>query len=69
MLVPCGSREDKKGVSDSHHRLELTRLAAKDFFHKDFPVTVNDIEVKHGPMIMTYRLIKMMQEQADREYD
>ena len=57
MLVPCGSREDKKGVSPSEHRLEMVKLAAKDFFYEDFPVTVNDIEVKHGPMIFTYDLI------------
>ena len=58
MLVPCGSREDKAGVSESHHRLQMTQLAIQDFFIKDFPVQVNDIEVRHGPMIVTYRLIE-----------
>ena len=57
MLVPCGSRVDKKGVSPSEHRLEMVKLAIKDFYTKDFPVVVNDIEVKNGPMIVTYQLI------------
>ena len=67
MLVPCGSREDKKGVSAAEHRLKMTQLTAKEFFHRDFPVTVNDIEVKNGPMIMTYKLILQLQQQADEE--
>ena len=61
MLVPCGSREDKKGVSNSQDRLRMVELTVKDFFHKDFPVSVNDIEVKNGPMILTYKLIKDLQ--------
>ena len=57
MIVPCGSREDKKGVTESHKRLEMVKLAVKDFFHKDFPVSVNDVEVMHGPMIVSYKLV------------
>jgi len=68
MLVPCGFREDKKGVTESHHRLKMVELAVQDFFYEDFPVTINDIEVKHGPMMLTYRLIIMLQEQAEKEH-
>ena len=67
MLVPCGSREDKKGVSLSFDRLKMTQLAVNDFFCKEFPITVNDIEVRHGPMINSYTLIKQLQQQADEE--
>ena len=69
MLVPCGSRDDKHGVTDSEHRLRMAHLAVQDFFIKEFPVIVNDIEVKHGPMILTYRLINMLQTEANEELE
>ena len=65
MLVPCGTRADKPGVSPSEHRLKMVQLAVKDFFSSDFPVSVNDVEVRNGPMIMTYGLINQLQSEAD----
>ena len=47
----------------------MVKLAIKDFYTKDFPVVVNDIEVKNGPMIVTYQLILKLQQQADEEYE
>ena len=44
-FVPCGDREDKKARTPGAKRLEMTRLAVQDFFPKDFPVFVNDIEI------------------------
>ena len=68
MLVPCGSRADKPGVSLSEHRLKMVQQAVDDFFSPDFPVSVSDVEVQNGPMIMTYQLIKSFQRQANESF-
>ncbi len=60
--MPCGDREDKKARTPGPKRLEMTRLAVQDFFPKDFPVYVNDIEVENKRTIPTYFLMKKFEE-------
>ena len=59
-MVPCGTRDDKPTTNmvTPQMRLEMTQIAIDDYFPKGFPVKTCDVEVKHGPMIPTYYLIK-----------
>ena len=38
----------------------MTRKAVADFFPRGFPVKVSDVEVRNGPMIPTYQLMKQL---------
>ena len=50
-MIPCGSRNDKPSLLAVEHRLEMVKHAVKDFFPRDFPIKIDDIEVKNGQMI------------------
>ena len=56
-MVPCGTRPDKPKDSKPELRLEMTRLALKDFFPKDVPIKLDPIEVEHGESIPTVYLL------------
>ncbi len=53
-FVPCGDRLDKKTGTPGPQRLEMTKKAIQDFFPKDYPVKVDDIEIKNKQTIPTY---------------
>ncbi len=61
-FVPCGDRIDKQSRSSAVHRLNMTRIAVKDFFNEKFPVEVNSIEVDNGTTIPTYFLMNKLKE-------
>ena len=67
-LVPCGDRLDKKARTPGSQRLEMTKLAVQDFFPKDFPVYINDIEIENKETIPTYFLMKKFEEIHRDEY-
>lgn len=57
-MVPCGARPDKKYILEPEKRLEMTRLAVLDFFPQEFPIKVEDVEVKNGESIPSFYLIE-----------
>ena len=61
-MVPCGTREDKNLKSAPQQRLYMVQKALEDYFPQDFPIKVNDIEIKNGPMIPTYFLMKSLEQ-------
>mmetsp|Transcript_39140 Transcript_39140/g.34823 ORF Transcript_39140/g.34823 Transcript_39140/m.34823 type:complete len:176 (+) Transcript_39140:97-624(+) len=69
-VIPCGDRPDKKLKTPGEHRLKMTQLLVSDFFADDFPIKVNDVEIKNGPSIPTYQLIKKLQDDpANKNYE
>ena len=61
-IVPCGDRLDKQTRTPGPIRLELTKLAMRDFFPEGFPVMVKDIEIENKTTIPTYFLMKRFEE-------
>jgi len=59
-IVPCGSRPDKKHISEPLKRLHMTKMAVDEFFDKDFPVKVDAIEVENGPSIPSFYLLEQL---------
>lgn len=57
-MVPCGYRKDKNNKVDPHMRLVMCQSAIQDYFPKDYPVKVCDIEVQNGSSIPTYFMMK-----------
>ena len=57
-VVPCGTRTDKKHRSSAQNRLEMTRLAFEPLCKEQPGVWVNDVEIRHGSMIMSYFLME-----------
>jgi len=69
-IIPCGDRTDKNVGAPAKDRLLMTNLLIDDFFPKDFPVKVNDIEIKNGKTIPTYDLMKqLIQDPENKECD
>ena len=62
-MVPCGYRKDKNNKVDPHMRLMMCQLAIQDYFPKDYPVKVCDIEVQNGSSIPTYFMMKKLEEE------
>ena len=57
-IVPCGLRPDKPHISKPEIRLEMTKLAVKDFFPENTPLRIDSVEVENGPSIPTAYLLK-----------
>jgi len=69
-VIPCGTRTDKLFGTPGEHRLAMTHLLVNDFFPKEFPIKVNDIEIRNGRTIPTYDLIQKLKEDPENEkYD
>ena len=62
-IVPCGLRPDKPHISKPEIRLEMIKLAVKDFFPLDTPLKIDPIEVENGPSIPTKYLLNQYQEE------
>ena len=43
----------------------MVKLAIQDYFPVGYPVVVDDIEVKNGPSIPTYFLMKQLEAMYD----
>ena len=56
-IVPCGLRPDKPHISKPEIRLEMTRLAVKDFFPENTPLKIDPMEVENGPSMPTASLL------------
>lgn len=52
-MVPCGRRPDKKHISKPELRLEMVKMAVKDFFPSDFPIKIMETEIDNGDSIPT----------------
>ena len=61
-MVPCGHRADKPNLLPAEQRLEMCQKAIEDFFPANFPVKIDDIEVKNGEQIKTYFLLQQLAE-------
>ena len=62
-IVPCGNRPlDKPNSSSPNMRLEMTRLAIKDFFPPGFPIKIDTTEIENEnedlDAIPTYYLLE-----------
>lgn len=62
-MVPCGYRKDKNNKVDPQMRLMMCQYAIQDYFPKDYPVKVCDIEVQNGSSIPTYFMMKKLEEE------
>ncbi len=62
-LIPCGDRPDKKLITPPADRLEMVQIAASDFFPTKLPIRVDDTEVRNGPSIPTYFLMKQLEKE------
>ena len=67
-MIPCGHRSDKQNQVAAEKRLEMVQAAVNDYFPRNFPIKVDDIEVKNGKQIQTYYLLQMLQEQHGPNY-
>ena len=47
-MIPCGYRDDKPKLLRAEQRLELCQKAVDDFFPRNFPIKINDIEIRNG---------------------
>jgi len=69
-IIPCGTRPDKKITTSGEKRLEMVQILVDSFFERDFPIKVNDIEIRNKEYIPTYMLIKKLQEDPkNHNYD
>jgi nicotinate-nucleotide adenylyltransferase len=68
-LIPCGDRVDKVLKTEGEHRLRMTEIGVEEYFQKQFPIFVKDIEIKNGGSIPTYDLLKQLQTlENDKEF-
>lgn len=47
-IVPCGSRADKPQLNSPQQRFEMIKMAAAEFFPKQFPIKIDSTEVDNG---------------------
>lgn len=67
-LVPCGQRQDKFIIENSH-RLRMLELAIEEFFgDSEFDIQIHDAEIRNGETIPTYDLMKQFESNYP-EYD
>ena len=59
-MVPCGHRSDKPDLLPAEQRLEMCKQAVDDFFPRNFPIKIDDIEVKNGAQIQSYFLLHQL---------
>lgn len=67
-MVPCGVRPDKELKAAPKQRLEMVQRAVDDYFPEGYPIKVDDIEVKNGPSIPTYFLMKELEGLYDHTF-
>ena len=68
-MIPCGTRPDKPSLLAAEDRFEMCQRAVNDFFPKDFPVKVDDIEIQNGTQIKTYDLLQKLKQVHGPKYD
>eukprot|EP00828_Plagiopyla_frontata_P024202 TRINITY_DN3090_c0_g1_i1.p2 TRINITY_DN3090_c0_g1~~TRINITY_DN3090_c0_g1_i1.p2 ORF type:complete len:222 (-),score=38.17 TRINITY_DN3090_c0_g1_i1:228-893(-) len=59
-FVPSGNDPLNQTQPTAETRFQMVKMAVKDFFNEEFPIKVNDLEVKKGVQIPTYNLMKQL---------
>eukprot|EP01060_Flectonema_neradi_P028109 TRINITY_DN37826_c0_g1_i1.p1 TRINITY_DN37826_c0_g1~~TRINITY_DN37826_c0_g1_i1.p1 ORF type:complete len:218 (+),score=35.21 TRINITY_DN37826_c0_g1_i1:62-715(+) len=68
LVVPCGDREDKPGMSNFEHRIEMTKLSVSGYFGNTDSVVVVDAERDQPIGFATYDLMKLLSKKYE-DYD
>ena len=57
-MVPCGTRSDKPSQTSPWKRIEMLRLAVKEYFPENSAVKIDSLEVDNGSSIPTFFLMQ-----------
>lgn len=66
IVVPSGSRSDKKYHAADRHRLKMTELMLREYF-SSCPVKLSDIEIQHADIRGTVELINALKTERDNK--
>lgn len=56
-MVPCGTRSDKPSRTSPCKRLEMLRLAVKEYFPENNAIKIDSVEIENGSSIPTFFLM------------